>query len=303
MQRFRFRYTLFTVDAQLGPDLLVAKTGIKVVSVPVARLTHLYIHDRKDADHLELLLGYRKRAGGRVRRARLFADREQPGFIGLVDALLARRPEIDIRGVHYSEAFRQVGAVEAEWLVIPGVMAAGCLVVAFFFMPLLVHGLDIASPARVSVAALAAGERPQTRNVVLTDVRLTDASIRIERASTRRVVAWVALAGRDEPDPARVHVVLEVDGTDPKALERAKAATELPGVLRDVWWESPDQKQRNRFASGAGVSLAPEVVLVEYEGSRRGDLFISVAVLGFLAGVTVLVFLALRARRPRHPAG
>lgn len=300
MQRFRFRYTLFTVDAQLGPHLLVAKTGIKVVSVPVARLTHLYVYDQRDADHVELLLGYTARAGGRTRRARIFADREQPGFYGLVEALLVERPEIDIRPLHPSEAFQRVGAVEAEWLVIPGVMAAGCFIVALFFAPLLLHGFDTAPPARTTLAALAGGDGPSTRNVVLTDARLTDTAIRIERASTRRVVAWVALAPRDGPDASQPQVLLEVDGTDPTALDRARAATELVGVVRDVWWESPDQKQRNRFVRDTGVSLAPDVVLVEFEGSRRADLLLSVMVLGFLAGVTLVVFVGLRARRPRR---
>ncbi len=301
MARFRFRYTIFNVQAELGPEQLLVRMGIKTISLSVARLTHLYVHAPRGADHVELLLGYTKRSAGRIHRARVFADREQPGFEGLLDALLERRPEVDIRGVSRSEAFRQMGAVEAESVVIPGVMALGTLVVGLFFGPMLIHGADTAPPARVTLAELAAGARPGTRNVRITEVELTDDVVHSGHEQSRPTV-WVPLVPRGGAFE-EIRVLLELDASRPEQLERARAATELTGVLRDVWWEPLAQKQRNLIFRATSRPLAPDVLRVELEADRRGELILALGVIGFLALCTALVFVVMRAGRVNKRRG
>ncbi len=285
-KRFRFRYTIFTVQAELGPKLLNVKMGIKMVSVAVARITHLYVHDSTANDHLEMLIGYTKKDGGRIRRARVFADREQPGFDGLVDALLERRPEVDIRGVHPSEAYTQMGAVEAEWLVIPGVMALGTLVVAGLLWPLLVHGFDTRAPVPISVAQLDGGERPATRNILLSGAR-SEPPTPVARKDGRP--RWlVSLTPR---------VVLRFDAPDRATAEKALARPVLPGVLRNVWWEGLSNVERAALED----TVRRDALVIEVDGDRRADLLVVLTVLGVLLSMTGLTFAYLRARRPRLP--
>lgn len=283
--RFRFRYTIFNVQAELGPERLLVKTGIKMVSVPVGRLTHLYVHDRPGHEHLELLLGYTKKAGGRIHRARVFADREEPGFAGLLAALLERRPEIDIRRLHRSEAFRQMGAVEAEWVVVPGAMAVGTLIVGVLLWPLLAHGLDTAAPAETTVAALHAGVRPATRNVLLTGV-VVDGVTPVARKDGRP--RWLA--------PLTPRVVLRLDAPTQEAAERALAREVIPGLLRDVWWEGVTKVERDAIGGAYRDAL-----VVEVDGDRRADLMIVLLLLGSMGLATLLTLAYLRRTRAPTP--
>ena len=302
--RFRFSYTVFTVQADLGPHQLVVKTGIKVVAVPVDRIQALYVHDRRSHDHLELLLAYTMKPGSRIKRARVFADREQPGFESLVAALLARRPETDIRDLAPGEAFTRMGAVEAEGLVIPGVMALATLLVAGILAPMLIHGADRTPPTRVSASALLRGEGPDTRNVVVTEGRLLlDRSVRAQAGADRSldtISAWIPLVPLDWSEGEPVGLVLEVKGlAGPDKLQDIAGGGEWRGVVRDVLWEGLGSKVRRRLRE-RGAPLKSEVMLVSYAAESRHDLAAALGILGFLALATVGVFLALGARRPRR---
>ena len=101
---FRFRYSVFTVDARIVKGQLIAKTGMRTAVAPVSRLQHLYVDDSEGSDHTELILSYAHKSG-RLKRARIFADKDEAGFAQLVASLLAHRPEIDIRGIAVEEAY------------------------------------------------------------------------------------------------------------------------------------------------------------------------------------------------------
>ncbi len=299
---FRFRHTVFTVMAQLDADRLLTKTGVRMASAPIARLQHLYVRREIGRDEAELVLTYLTDKG-RLRRLRLFADRDEPGFDALVEALLARRPEIDIRGLSASEAYRRMGSVELDWVVVPAVMTVGLLIVAVLMLPMLIHGVD-GGAAETTVAALAAGERPSTRNLVVEGRALADRGVQAQRGADAKLDAttmWLPLVPTDWREGDPVPMVLEVRGlrdVDPVALGQQ---TRFEGVLRDVLWEGLDDAQRARLVE-RGVTFTPRPLLLQLGARARDDLVLALGLLSFLGLILMGTFVWLRGRRRAPPA-
>ena len=76
---FRFQYAIFTVDARLTADELEVKMGIRHILVPIKRLKHVYVDDRKTRESVELIISY-VNAKGKVARARIFPIIRSPDF-------------------------------------------------------------------------------------------------------------------------------------------------------------------------------------------------------------------------------
>ena len=62
--------------------------------------------------------------------------------MALVDALLAERPDADLRDISVDAAYERMGSKQLEWIVIPGLMFAGFLLTYTLCMPLWIHGFD-----------------------------------------------------------------------------------------------------------------------------------------------------------------
>lgn len=293
-QVFRFQYTVFTVAASLDADRLIAKVGIRTIQVPIARLQQLYVRNERRADHVELLLTHLDDAG-RPRRSRLFADKHEAGFFALVEALLARRPEADVRHLSTREAYRLSGSKELEWIALPLVMAIGWLVLALLLSPLLRHGFD-SGHATIAAAALAESPALDTHNVTVTG-RLAPGSALRAKVGANEGAWWVPIVPPEWQPGEAVHAVLKVQKRSATELEALSATGEFRGVLRTIWWEGLSERRRLAFHE-RGVALAPTAVLVEHGASNRADLVLAIVLLGGLAGVIVVVAVVLRRRRP-----
>ena len=269
---FHFRYTVFSVAATLADGHLVAKSGIRTVMVPLARLQHVYVRDERRADHVELLLTHHDDKG-RLKRSRLFADKHEQGFFGLVEALLALRPEADVRHLTASEAYRLSGSKEMEWIALPVVMFAGWLVLALLFSPLIRHGFD-AGEARGDVASIVAGDL-SSRNVIVTGRLAPTSALRGKGGEAAKIDApqtwWIPLVPDDWQPGEVVRAVLQVRRTTAAEVEALAKIGEYRGILRDLWWEGVSKRRQTAFHA-RGVALAPNVVLVEFEASRKADL-------------------------------
>ncbi|MEZ4473942.1 MAG: hypothetical protein R3F60_24780 [bacterium] len=182
---FSFRYAVFTVHVELDAERLSARTGLRTTLLPVPRLEHLWVKRERGADHEELLLTWRT-ARGRQRRVRIFADRGEPAFHGLVEALVAARPEIDRRDQPAGEAYRLAGARELEWVVLPAIMVVGLALVAFLLSPLLRHGMD-GGFVEVPVERLGQGPPLPTRNVEVAALPLLDRASRGQAGADARL--------------------------------------------------------------------------------------------------------------------
>lgn len=296
---FHFRYTVFSVAATLSDGHLVAKSGIRTVMVPLTRIQHVYVRDERRADHVELLLTHHDDKG-RLKRSRLFADKHQDGFTALVDALLALRPEADVRHLTASEAYRLSGSKEMEWIALPVVMLLGWCVLAMLFSPLIRHGLD-AGQARVDVADIKQAAL-SSRNVTVTGVLAPTSALRGARKSDKKDAGeapqtwWIPLVPQGWSPGEVVHAILQVRRATAADVDRLVEADSYRGILRNIWWEGLSTRRQQAFHA-RGVALAPDAVLIEFEASRKADLVLAIIILGGLLGLIVVVAVSLRRRQ------
>lgn len=290
---FHFRYTVFTVAATLDADRLIAKVGIRTIQVPIARLKQLYVRDERRADHVELLLTHLDDKG-RLKRSRLFADKHEKGFDALIEALLARRPDADVRHLTTREAYRLSGSKEMEWIALPVVMTLGWLAVALLLSPLVRHGLDDGH-ATVPATAFEAAPQLDTRNVTVTGKLAPGSALRAKTGGNEGAW-WVPLVGPDWKPGEAVYAVLKVRKRSAEALRALADAGEYRGTLRNIWWEGLSERRRLAF-HGRGVALSPNAVLIEHDASNRADLILALFILGGMGLVVVIVAVVLGRRR------
>ena len=296
---FHFRYTVFSVAATIDDGQLLAKSGIRTVVVPIARLQHVYVRDERRADHVELLLTHHDKKG-RLKRSRLFADKHQDGLFELVDALLALRPEADVRHLSASAAYQLSGSKEMEWVALPVVMLVGWCVLAMLFSPLIRHGLD-SGETTIDVAALQRADLP-SRNVTVTGMLAPTSALRGKGGADAKPAAdasqtwWIPLVPADWSPGEAVHAVLQVRRTTAAQVETLAQVKRYRGIVRDIWWEGISTRRQQAFHA-RGVALAPDAVLVEFEASRKADLVLAILILGGLLGLIGLVALSLRRRQ------
>lgn len=294
---YRFRYAVFNVTAHLDETQLVVRTGVRTAVVPVARLQHLYVVEDPERSERELLLSYAT-PSGRLRRTRVFADRDEPGFDALLQALLARRPEIDIRHLDLPAAYARIGTRQLEWVVLPAMMGLGLLVLALLFSPLLRHGCD-RGHGTVTVAELEAGLPRDTRNVTVRGQLLVDFAVRAQVGADARLeqsTAWIPLVDAAWQPGTPVGAVLEVPGSATADLKALAARGQWDGMVRDLGWEGLSRARRKQV-DAAGVPLAPEVRLVQLGARPQDDLAVSAIVLGALSILLCLVSVWLIRRR------
>lgn len=292
-QVFHFRYTVFTVAATLDAERLMAKVGIRTIQVPIARLQQVYVRDERRSDHVELLLTHLDDKG-RLRRARLFADKREAGFEALIEALLARRPEADVRHLSASEAYRLSGSKEAEWVALPAVMLLGWLVLAVLLSPLMRHGFDDGA-ATVAASAFAEPHGLTTRNVTVTGTLAPGSALRSKQGATEGAW-WVPVVPPSWRPGEAVYAVLKVPRRTAAQIDALAQTGRFEGILRDIWWEGLSERRRQAFHA-RGVALAPTAVLIDFEANRRADLVVAGVVLGGLGLVVLVVAIRLRRRR------
>ena len=293
---FDFRYTVFNVSARIDEGRIEVRAGVRTSAAPIERLQHLHVHRDAGRGVDELLLSYAL-PGGRLRRLRVFADAGEAGFESLIDALLERRPDIDIRHLERREAWALTGSRELDRWVLPGMMAVAILALAVVFMPRVLHGFD-RGEARIDVSALAAGERPETRNLIVEGRAVLDAVLFADQDPERMdepTTAWLPLVGADWRPGQPVAVLLEVRNRTRADILAVAEQTRFAGILRDIWWEGLDQRRRAAFAE-QDLALAADIALVELGATPGSDLAIALGVVGLLSVMMLGVMLALRRR-------
>ncbi len=296
---FQFRYTVFTVTAQLDTDRLATKTGVRHTTAPIGALQHLYVRRAPAREDDELVLTYATDRG-RLRRVRIFSDRDEPGFAGLVEALLALRPDIDIRHLAPAEAWRRMGARELEWVVLPAVMGVGLLVLALVLAPMWVHGFDRGA-ATLDVPELLSGAPPGTRNLTVIGRLVADQGVQAKQGADARletVTMWLPLVGPAWRPGDPVHLVLEVRGLRDADPTELASHDRFEGVLRDALWERLDETPRKLFRA-RDLKLSADVRVLQLGARARDDLTLASVLVGGLSLLVLGVFATLRARRNR----
>jgi len=214
------------------------------------------------------------------------------GFDQAVAAILARRPDIDIRDMPQKEALAMMGAVNTEKWSIIAVPFIAIFAMALIMYPVINHAFDDGHE-KVTVAQLAKGEPLSSGNLTLTKGQLClDAAI--EKTTTKDGSSTVryyipVIPKRSRCDKATVSVVLETDELTPEEDKELVSSKTIDGILRNVWWEGLGSKEHDFFVEEQGIKMAEEVALVEYQG-KPGDYKLIVFL---VMGLTIVIMIGV----------
>lgn len=299
---FRFQYTVFAVDARIVSRRIEVRAGVRTHAAPLERLQHLHVYEDANRGVSELLISFAA-PGGRLKRIRVFSDVGEPAFQGFVDAVLAERPEIDIRHLDRSAAWARMGSKEKDITVMAVLMGAAIVAMTVMFLPMLIHGLDRGA-AEVPVEVLERGERPETRNVTVQGRPLTDRLVLAEVSTEPppdSVTGWIPLVGQAWTPEQPVRVVLEIRGKGPDELLATGERTVFKGMIRDVLWEGLSDRRRRALVE-RGVLLDGEVLVIDVGAEPDHDLALALTILGLMAMILVGSIFVVR-RRQRSGIG
>jgi hypothetical protein len=290
LQEFKFQYTVMKVTATLDARDVQFKMGLRKYKAEISALKHLYVQQQIGGDTQELTLTYSY--GHKLKRFRVYADTGEAGFDQAIAALLERRPDIDIRSLPEKEAFAAMGAVNTEKMAAISVPVIITLVVAGMMYPAIRHGFDDGHED-VTVAELAEGKVLDSANLTVSETTLC-LDEAIEKTTTQESSKTVRYYIPLVPKGAKclettVSVVLETDDLNESDRKELLESPSIDGMHLNIWWEGLGDDERAFFVEEQSLTLADEIVLVEYK-AKPGD-YKSMVFIGL--GVTFFIMVVL----------
>lgn len=299
-QAWQWRYIATTCSATLNGASLAIKQGIRTWNVEIAKLRHLYVRQTRNqlGTFDELLLSYEK-APGKNKVLRLYGNSGEAGMQAFIAALVAWRPDIDIRHMDARTAHKTMGAARMEAVAAVIAFLAVMLVMGVLLLPQGLHGIDFGEE-HVAIDKLESGYAPDTHNLIITGhADLDDAMLeKTTHKGTTTVQYYVPIVSAAWTKAQPVHVVLRTDDLDSAAQDKLAHAQEFPGVVRDILWEGLGSDARTFFTGHIGLKLADDVKVVDYEEDPQFGLYVYVGVMGltFLIMLGVMGYLWVKKR-------
>jgi len=300
-QEFSFKFMVLTVKASLDAVNLTIKQGLKTWKVEVTKLRHLYIIEHTDMG-FELILSYVTGAD-KLKRIRCNANFAEQGFQDLIKAILARRPEIDIRDKPLNEAHKLMGAVNfVRWApAIVAILVVG--IVAFIFLPSLIHGLDFGKQT-IDIAYCVTDCPISTGNLKVKGILLPEYAMVLESTQedtgiTTVEAEYYPLVRVDWQEDDPVYMILKTPYTDDYTFEELLRLPAIPGVLRNVLWEGLSSEYRNFFRDEIGINLADNLMLLDYNADTGFEFMISLIVIGSVLLVMLVLAFFIAKKMPK----
>lgn len=300
-QDFTFKFMVLTIKTSLDPINLTIKQGLKTWKVEVASLRHLYVIEHPDVG-FELLLSYTTGAD-KLKRIRCNANFGEQGFQDLIKAILERRPEIDIRNKPLNEAHKMMGAVNFVRLAPAIVLILVVGIVAFIFLPSLIHGLDFGQQT-IDIADCVSGCPVSSGNLKVAGILVPEYAMVLESTEEDTGVTKVEAefypivpADWEEDDP--VYMIVKTPYLDDYDLEELLRLPEIPGVLRNVLWEGLGGENKDFFRDEIGIKLADNVMLLEYKADPGFEFMISLIIIGAVFVIMLIIALIIARRMPK----
>ena len=283
---FQFRHALFPVNVEIKNDLLCVRYAIKYFEVPIAALTFIYVDDDVNREMRELILCYRC-PRGKVRRARIFSDRDQTAFDDLVQTLSIRVGEGHLTNIDRQTAYEIMGSRSLEHIMIPTVLFGIVIFVGLMLTPRLIHGLA-ENPIQLSVHQLTP-DKLANHYVEFKDARVDTDSVIFEPATP---TVEQPLEGQWHPifgaGTNRGRVTL-LGYFSAKLGSPSPTPEVLSGLIRNVGLERiPAQIRQGMKAQG--VELAPDAVYLDVGATPKNDLhfFLTIMVPLFLVSLVIV---------------
>ncbi|MGB1013453.1 MAG: hypothetical protein ACPG4T_04900 [Nannocystaceae bacterium] len=136
-QTFSIKMMVQTYYARLDDQEFQLKQGPRKTRVPTSSLRHLYVEDEGS---MQLMWLSYTAADGKLKRVGVGANAGDDGLKGLVDALVAAHPQIDIRGHERKEAMKILGAMSRKARIALGLSLAVVFMVVLSFIAQFIGG-------------------------------------------------------------------------------------------------------------------------------------------------------------------
>ena len=287
-QRFEYAVGPLKHSAELHPTEFRAKLGLRKIQIPIEQIQHIFVQ-RLEASNMEELIICQQLLAGQRKVHRIPSMAGQPGFAQLVEALIARRPDADIRSMDPVEARKLMGGKNVHKITLIVLVPVVTLIVAIFGLPAFIRGFDTGH-ATVSAANFITGDLPGTRNLTLENsAPVVDASVELTTTSTNNgststtVEYFVPAIDPNGPADQAVHLVIKCSDVELKELVPGEP---LPGILRNVLWEGFPKDVRAYMTNDLELTVAQNVYIFDYKGSSKTELYMWLAIVG---GVFVLM--------------
>jgi hypothetical protein len=219
----------------------------------------------------------------------------------MVDAIVARRSDIDFRGKDDRCLPHAMRARSGGWLVVGLLLLSVPIAVGVVLFPWLVHGLDYGEE-RISIAGLARGRVPHTRNLAITGALLSQNDA-VEFLAKRRQGAggessrvFIPLVPPEWDRSQPVVALLLVQNVSAAEQVSMGRSTVFRGISRDFWWEGLSRSERVQLERETGLTLVNDVMLVEYRANPRYDLLLYVGCVGVSLFAVLAIGVGLRLR-------
>jgi hypothetical protein len=301
-QSWQWRYMAATFSGTLAGSTLSIKQGIRNFRIEIPSLRFLYMTQTSTrmGTLATLLLCY-EQAPGKKKVVRIMSNAGDPGMQAMIAALLALRPDIDIRHLDPKTAHNTMGA--ARMNVVAGVIAFVLIVAVMgvIMLPEALHGFD-SGHANVSVEQLYSGYEPPTHNLTVSGVAdLDDAMFnKTTNNGSTTVEYYLPLVPRGWKKSDPVHVVLQTDHLGPRAQERLLHAKQFQGVLDDIMWEGLEGDVHDYLTGHMGLKLADDVRVIHYKEDPQMDLDIFIGVMALTFVIMAVVFAVVAVKRRRN---
>ena len=293
---FQFRHALFPVNVEIKNDVLCVRYAIKYFEIAITSLQYIYVDDDVNREMRELILCFRT-PRGRVKRARIFSDRDQPAFDDLVQTLSLRVGEGHLSNIDRRTAYEIMGARSLEHIMIPALLFGIVFFVGLMLAPRLIHGWE-GGPVSLTVHQL------DTASLTRHHVELRDAQVDLNTVLFEPTTPteenplegqWHPIHGKGT---SRSEVTL-VGYFNVKLGTPASRPDRLRGLVRNIGFERIPAQVRVGLES-QGVVLAPNAVYLDVGASPGNDLYFFLMVMVPLSSIALGIVLSVRRSSARE---
>ncbi len=290
-KNYEFEYFLTKTRAKLEGGLLEGAFGNNKFSVVADNIRFLYVLHNKNIETKTLILVFED-SRGKPRKTRLYCESGEKSFQEMINDLVALKPEIDLRNRTKKEAYALMGMKNVTVPILIAIPFLGTALTAVFLIPLFTHGFD-KGHAQVSIAQLAQGKLPKTRNLTVKGVANPRYAVKKTESRGRggtSIYYFLPLIPADYQKGQPVHVVLKTGDVSEKWMDLIADSSEHKGILRNVWWEGLPGGVRRYFVNKHKLPMADVIYVIERDADSRMDLIVAWIALGAVFLTLALIF-------------
>ncbi len=302
-QAFDWGFMRLIIRASIDGERVEVKHGLRTFRVPVSTIRHVYVD--RNLQYETIVVGTEP-SPGKKKIFRFSANPGQAAVHAFVQALVALRPEGDLRALDRKTAFKTMGAKDVDLITLVVVFGLLFGILAIALLPKLIHGVD-GGHHKLALSKLEKSKDLDSRNVTIPAARLAvehtlafttvNKKYGVETSRSTKYYIPVGREGWDEDD--EIHVILETKKITDSELAKLEDASSFEGIVRDVLWEGLGSKQHEWFTKSAKLKLANDVVLLEYGAEPGTDLVMYLGITGGTAVICGIICGVVLLRRRR----